>query len=174
MISIKTILQSHTSYFWCPSCSILWFMCFFCIFASWSCHFLSFSILIKKMDFVYLILQKQMFSYFFSFIYLVMLFVILLLLFFQYLYKVLIEKLLRLCFILPFVITQVSKYIKNNRIWYFYHLMLLTTVVTQTEHSTVMSHNIYKSCKSCLYSMKSVKEFFILNIFPLFLIMDSA
>jgi hypothetical protein len=70
----------------------------------------------------------------------------------------------------------------KNRLWYFYHLMLLTTVVTQTEHSTVMSHNIYKSCMSCLYSMELLslpgrhqgKHSFILNIFPLFLIMDSA
>jgi hypothetical protein len=52
--------------------------------------------------------------------------------------------------------------------------MLLTTVVTQTEHSTVMSHNIYKYCKSCLYSMELLSLPGILNIFPLFLIMDSA
>jgi hypothetical protein len=42
----------------------------------------------------------------------------------------------------------------NNKKRDFHHLMLLTTVVTQTEHSTVMSHNSYKSCKSCLCSME--------------------
>jgi hypothetical protein len=45
---------------------------------------------------------------------------------------------------------------KMYMLWYLYHLMLLTTVVTQTENccTTVMSHYIYKSCKSCLYSME--------------------